>query len=71
MPANCTDELQLFDLSINKPAKGLQSKFQEWYSDIIRNQLKDGIEEDADLRLSVTQAKFYRLDSDLIKVLVV
>ena len=32
IPANCTDKLQLLDLSINKPAKDfMRKKFQEWY----------------------------------------
>ena len=54
VPANCTDKLQPLDLSINKPAKDfLKSRFQEWYSEIIRKQLDDGIEEEVDMRLSI------------------
>ena len=31
----------------------MKSRFQEWYSGIIRKQLDDGIEEDVDMRLSI------------------
>ena len=54
VPANCTDKLQPLDLIVNKPAKDfMKSRFQEWYSGIIRKQLDDGIEEDVDMRLSI------------------
>jgi len=34
VPANCTDQLQPLDLSVNKPAKDfLKRKFEEWYSE--------------------------------------
>ena len=37
VPANCTDKLQPLDLSVNKPAKYfMRSKFQDWYSEIIK-----------------------------------
>ena len=40
VPANCTDRLQPLDISVNKPAKSfLRSKFQEWYSDQVCQQL--------------------------------
>ena len=33
VPPNCTDQLQPFDLSVNKPAKDfLRKKFEEWYA---------------------------------------
>ena len=36
IPANCTDKLQLLDLSVNKAAKDfMRKKFQEWYGDNI------------------------------------
>ena len=54
VPANCTDKLQPLDLSVNKPTKDfMKSKFQEWYSEIIKKQLDDGIEEEVDMRLSI------------------
>ena len=41
IPPNCTDKLQLLDLSINKPMKDPhKSKFQAWYANEVRNQLK-------------------------------
>lgn len=44
VPANCTDKLQPLDLSVNKPAKDfMKSKFQEWYSEIIKKQLVMGL----------------------------
>ena len=34
VPANCTDQLQPLDLSVNKPAKDfLKCKFEEWHSE--------------------------------------
>ena len=54
VPANTTDKLQPLDLSVNKPAKDfMKSKFQEWYSNIIWQQLENGIDEEVDMRLSV------------------
>ena len=36
IPANCTDQLQPMDLSVNKCVKGyLYTLFQEWYADEI------------------------------------
>ena len=33
VPANCTDQLQPLDLSVNKPAKNFMcSRFEDWYS---------------------------------------
>ena len=45
LPPNCTDKLQLLDLSFNKPMKDhLKSKFQAWYkawyTNEVRKQLK-------------------------------
>lgn len=41
--ANCTDRLQLMDISINKAAKDfLWRKFNEWYSEQVAAQLGDG-----------------------------
>ena len=41
IPPNCTDKLQPLDLSINKPMKNhLKSKFQTWYANEVRKQLK-------------------------------
>ena len=42
VPPNCTDMLQLLDLSVNKSAKDyLKSRFQPWYSDQIFEQHND------------------------------
>jgi len=42
VPPNCTDMLQLLDLSVNKSAKDyLKSRFQQWYSDQIFEQHND------------------------------
>lgn len=39
VPANCTDQLQPLDLSVNKPAKDfLRKKFEEWYAVQVYNQ---------------------------------
>ena len=44
VPANCTDHLQLLDLSVNKAAKEcLRKQFPKWYSDQICQQLRRGI----------------------------
>ena len=54
VPANCTDRLQPLDLSANKPTKDfMKRKFQEWYANIILQQLEDGVEEPVDMRLTV------------------
>ena len=55
IPANCTDQLQLLDLSVNKSVKEfLRGCFQEWYSSQISKHLDEGTKfESADLRLSV------------------
>ena len=40
VPTNCTDQLQPLDLSVNKPAKDFtRSQFQQWYGNIICEQL--------------------------------
>ena len=42
IPPNCTDQLQPMDLSVNKPAKEfLRSKFSDWYSEQVRQQIDD------------------------------
>ena len=62
IPPNCTDQLQPMDLSVNKPAKKfLRSKFGDWYSEQVHQQIDD--ENDigkvelvpVDLRLVVTR----------------
>jgi len=43
IPANCTDWLQLLDLSINKPAKDfLRKQFEGWYAKQVCSQLDKG-----------------------------
>ena len=42
IPLNCTDQLLPMDLSVNKPAKEfLRSKFSDWYSEQVRQQIDD------------------------------
>ena len=54
VPANSTDWLQPLDLSTNKPAKDfMKKKFQEWYANIILQQLESRITEAVDIKLSV------------------
>ena len=56
VPANCTDLLQPLDISVNKPAKlFLRSKFQEWYSDQVCQQLIKKQDVAVDLQLSVVK----------------
>ena len=45
IPANCTDRLQPMDLSINKSVKDfMRSKFTDWYSEQVHQQLTNGEE---------------------------
>jgi len=45
IPANCTDHLQPMDLSVNKSVKEfMQSKFRDWYSAQVQDQLDEGEE---------------------------
>ena len=54
IPANCTDQLQPLDLSVNKPAKdSMKPKFQMWYGDLIYEQLQQNISEPVNMHLSV------------------
>ena len=42
IPANCTDRLQLLNISVNKAAKEfLRRQFHDWYAKQICKQLKD------------------------------
>ena len=62
IPANCTDRLQLLDLSINKAAKEfLCTQFSNWYADQICNQLCQGVKpaKSVDLRLSIVKPLGY------------
>ena len=55
IPTNCTDRLQLMDLSINKAAKELMhSRFKEWYATEVQKQFVDGAMQvsPVDLRMS-------------------
>ncbi len=43
VPANSTDRLQPLDVSVNKSAKEfLRRQFQQWYSDQVCKQIKEG-----------------------------
>ena len=45
IPPNCTDRLQLLDVSVNKAAKEfLQNSFQKWYASIVCSQLNGKME---------------------------
>ena len=49
VPASCTDRLQPLDLSLNKAVKSfLRNEFHRWYSDQIREQLKNDDEFSSD-----------------------
>ena len=50
---NCTDRLQPLDLSVNKAAKEhMRGKFQEWYANLVKQQLDKNDIEPPDLRLA-------------------
>ena len=55
VPANCTDQLQPMDLSVNKSVKEfMRNKFQQWYASEVEKQLDQGVEHGpVDLRMSV------------------
>ena len=45
VPANCTDRLQLLDVSVNKSVKEfLCGQFHEWYAAEVSQQLQSGEE---------------------------
>ena len=49
IPNNCTDRLQLLDLSVNKPAKDfVRARFQDWCGEEICKQLERKVNEDVD-----------------------
>ncbi len=54
VPANCTDRLQPMGLSINKSVKEfMRSKFSDWYSTQVQQQLDEGAEiSPVDLKMS-------------------
>ena len=44
IPPNCTDKLQLMDVSINKPVKdGMRTRFHTWYASEVQKKLKDKV----------------------------
>ena len=56
IPANCTDRLQLLDLSVNKVVKDfLRKQFQDWYAEEVCTQLEEDCVEIIDLRLSTVK----------------
>ena len=58
IPANCTDQLQPMDLSINRAAKSfLEREFQDWYSKAIMKQMEDGSHEPLPVDLSSVNMK--------------
>ena len=56
VPAHCTDQLQPLDISVNKSAKEfLRRQFQQWYSDQVCKQMKDGGFQSVDLSMSIVK----------------
>ena len=57
VPPNCTDRLQLLDLSVNRSAKKfLRNEFQEWYAQQVCTQLQSKVDKQpVNLRLSVVK----------------
>ena len=44
VPANCTDQLQPLDVSVNKPVKDhLRKCFHSWYAGDVQKQLQSGV----------------------------
>ena len=57
VPPNCTDRLQLFDVSVNQAAKQfLRTKFENWYADqiVAQKDVRKEIEP-VDMRLSIVK----------------
>ena len=47
VPANCTDQLQPLDLSVNRSAKAfLKREFQNWYAEELSKKVNDAIDDD-------------------------
>ena len=72
IPANCTDQLQPMDLSVNKCVKDyLHTLFQEWYAEEIIAQSTSASEMvPVDLRLSIVKplsAKWIMKTYDYLK----
>ena len=58
VPLNCTDHLQLLDVSANKTIKAtMKSLFSSWYADQVRQQ--NGTYKPIDLRLKQFGAKWF------------
>ena len=56
IPVNCTDRLQPLHFTVNKSAKEfLRKQFQQWYSDQVCKQLKQGGFKSVDPALSVVK----------------
>ena len=57
VPANCTDRLQLLDISVDMAARNfLRGQFQDWYATQVCQQLKDDMEiQPTDLCLSIVK----------------
>ena len=71
VPANCTDQLQPLDISVNKAAKNfMRDKFQGWYAEQIQQQISDQVKSPVDLMLSILKplsAKWFVEHSDYLK----
>ena len=66
VPSNCTDKCQPLDLNVNKPAKDyMKAKFQEWYGNIILQQLETGVQEIVDTQLSIMKPQMAQWMMDL------
>ena len=61
VPANCTDRLQLMDLSIDGPFKDhMKTSFQTWYAQQVCLQLQHKqVHKAVDLRLSIVKPCYY------------
>ena len=72
VPPNCTDRLQLLDVSVNRSAKQfLRSKFENWYADSIFAQKNTGKDvEPVDMKLSVVKPIAAKWMIDLYNYLV-
>ena len=72
IPPNCTDQLQLLDVSVNRAAKQfLRNKFENWYTDnIVAQKSADKDVEPVDMKLSIVKPIAAKWMIDLYNYLV-